>query len=153
MVYKRQKGCKAMLLIGLLIMAAAAVFAGVLLSENWGGTTYQVDGFGHVLGHLTLAEIFIAGLALMVIFVLGVWSVSVSSRIRKRASGRRRAETRAAREERDALLADRDRLASELAASRKAQPGMTHPGSPQHIQLDGRPTVVEQPPLVERSTV
>jgi len=142
-----------MLLIGLLIMAAAAVFAGVLLSENWGGTTYQVDGFGHVLGHLTLAEIFIAGLALMVIFVLGVWSVSVSSRIRKRASGRRRAETRAAREERDALLADRDRLANELAASRKAQPGMPVTGSPQHIQLDGRPTVVEQPSVVERSTV
>ena len=142
-----------MLLIGLLIMAAAAVFAGVLLSENWGGTTYQVDGFGHVLGHLTLAEIFIAGLALMVIFVLGVWSVSVSSRIRKRASGRRRAETRAAREERDALLADRDRLANELAASRKAQLGMPVTGSPQHIQLDGRPTVVEQPSVVERSTV
>jgi hypothetical protein len=142
-----------MLLIGLLIMAAAAVFAGVLLSENWGGTTYQVDGFGHVLGHLTLAEIFIAGLALMAIFVLGVWSVSVSSRMRKRASGRRRAENRAAREERDALLAERDRLAKELAATRAAQPVMTQPGTTQPIHLDDRPTMAEQPPSVERSTV
>jgi hypothetical protein len=141
-----------MLLIGLLIMAAAAVFAGVLLSENWGGTTYQVDGFGHVLGHLTLAEIFIAGLALMVIFFLGVWSVSVSSRMRKRASGRRRAESRAAREERDGLLAERDRLAKELEASRAAQP-LVLAGASQPIQLDDRPTMVGQPPVVERSTV
>lgn len=139
-----------MLLIGLLIMAAAAVFAGVLMSENWGGTTYQVDGFGHVLGHLTLAEIFIAGLALMVIFSLGVWSVSVSSRMRKRASGRRRAENRAAREERDGLLVERDRLAKELAAARAAQP---LDATSQPIHLDDRPTMVGQPPVVERSSV
>jgi uncharacterized membrane protein len=141
-----------MLLIGLLIMVAAAVFAGVLLSENWGGTTYQVDGFGHVLGHLTLAEIFIAGLSLMVIFFLGVWSMSVSSRMRKRASGRRRAETRAAREERDALLVERDRLAKELVAARAAQP-LALDGSSRPIQLDERPTMAGQPQVVERSSV
>lgn len=141
-----------MLLIGLLIMVAAAVFAGVLLSENWGGTTYQVDGFGHVLGHLTLAEIFIAGLALMVIFFVGVWSMSVSSRMRRRASGRRRAENRAAREEHDALVADRDRLAKELAAARAAQP-LVLDGSYRPIELDERSTMAGQPPVVERSSV
>lgn len=115
-----RKGVKAMLIIGLLIMAAAAVFAGVVMSENWGGSAYQVDGFGHVLGHLTLAEIFVSGVALTAIFFVGVWAASVSSRMRRRASGKRRAETRAVREDRDALVTERDQLASELAAERAA---------------------------------
>ena len=41
-----------MLIIGLLILLAAAAFAGVVISENWGGGTFAVKGFGHVLGHL-----------------------------------------------------------------------------------------------------
>jgi uncharacterized membrane protein len=121
-----------MLIIGLLIMVAAAVFAGVVLSENWGGPTYEIDGFGRVLGHLTLAQIFIAGIALMAVFVVGMWVASVSSRMRRRASGRRRAETRAVREEREALIADRDRLATELEEARRSRP----------IVLDDRPRVV-----------
>ena len=47
-----------MLIIGLLIVVAAAAFAGVVVSENWGGGTYAVKGFGHLLGHYTLAQIF-----------------------------------------------------------------------------------------------
>jgi len=127
-----------MLLIGLLIMVAAAVFAGVVLSENWGGPTYEIDGFGRVLGHLTLAQIFIAGVALMAVFVIGLWAASVSSRMRRRASGRRRAETRAAREEREALVADRDRLATELEAARNDRP----------IVLDDRSAVADDRPRV-----
>ncbi|HEY0870201.1 MAG TPA: hypothetical protein VGD55_07365 [Acidothermaceae bacterium] len=111
-----------MLLIGLLIVVAAAAFAGAVVSENWGGTTYTVHGFGHVLGHLTLAEIFLSGVILTTIFFLGLWVASVSSRIRRRTSNRRRAEARATREERDALLADRDRLARDLDAERAAHP-------------------------------
>jgi hypothetical protein len=115
------KGWKAMLIVGLLIAVAVAVFAGVVLSENWGGNTFTVNGFGHVLGHLTLAQIFISGIALTAVFFVGLWMASVSSRMRRRASGRRRAENRAIREEREDLLADRDRLARELAAERAAR--------------------------------
>ncbi len=114
-----------MLLIGLLIVVAAAAFAGAVVSENWGGPTYTVHGFGHVLGHLTLAQIFLSGVVLTAIFFLGLWVASVSSRIRRRTSNRRRAENRATREERDALLAERDRLASELDAERAARPVVT----------------------------
>jgi uncharacterized membrane protein len=109
-----------MLLIGLLILVAAAAFAGVLISENWGGGTFAIKGFGHVLGHYTLAQIFISGIVLTAIFFFGVWAASVSTRIRRRASNRRRAESRTAREEHDELVAERDNLARELAAKRDA---------------------------------
>jgi uncharacterized membrane protein len=111
-----------MLLIGLLILVAAAAFAGVLISENWGGGTFAIKGFGHVLGHYTLAQIFISGIVLTAIFFFGLWAASVSTRIRRRASSRRRAESRAAREEHDELVAERDRLARELAAAQRATP-------------------------------
>jgi uncharacterized membrane protein len=122
-----------MLIIGLLIVVAAAAFAGAVVSENWGGTTYTVHGFGHVLGHLTLAEIFLSGVILTAIFFLGLWVASVSSRIRRRTSTRRRAEVRATREERDTLLAERDKLASELDAERAAHPVVTQE-QPQYAQ-------------------
>jgi len=93
-----------------------------VLSENWGGDTFTVNGFGHVLGHLTLGQIFISGVALTAVFFVGLWMASISSRMRRRASGRRRAENRAIREEREELLADRDRLARELEAERAARP-------------------------------
>ncbi len=112
-----------MLLIGLLILVAAAAFAGVLISENWGGGTFAIKGFGHVLGHYTLAQIFISGIVLTAIFFFGLWAASVSTRIRRRASSRRRAESRAAREEHDELVAERDRLARELAAAQRTAPG------------------------------
>ena len=111
-----------MLLIGLLILVAAAAFAGVLISENWGGGTFAIKGFGHVLGHYTLAQIFISGIVLTAIFFFGLWAASVSTRIRRRASSRRRAESRAAREEHDELIAERDRLARELAAAQRTAP-------------------------------
>jgi uncharacterized membrane protein len=120
-----------MLLIGLLIVVAAAAFAGAVVSENWGGDTYTVHGFGHVLGHLTLAEIFLSAVILTTIFFLGLWVASVSSRIRRRTSSRRRAEARATREERDALLAERDRLARELDTERAANPDLVHDGAGQ----------------------
>lgn len=111
-----------MLLIGLLILVAAAAFAGVLISENWGGGTFAIKGFGHVLGHYTLAQIFISGIVLTAIFFFGLWAASVSTRLRRRASSRRRAENRATREEHDELVAERDKLARELAAAQRTTP-------------------------------
>lgn len=107
-----------MLFIGLLIAVAAAVFAGVVLAQNWGGTSHSIDGFGATLGSLTLAEIFLAGIILTTIFFLALWLASTSARMRRRASARRRAEHRSVREEHEAALADRDRLARELEAER-----------------------------------
>lgn len=146
-----------MLLIGLLILVAAAAFAGVLISENWGGGTFAIKGFGHVLGHYTLAQIFISGIVLTAIFFFGLWAASVSTRIRRRASSRRRAESRAAREEHDELVLERDRLARELAAARRTtpvaaapvaasttgQPAYVPPGLPAYAPAERR--AAEQP--------
>lgn len=110
-----------MLFIGLLIAVAAAVFAGVVLAQNWGGTSHSIDGFGATLGSLTLAEIFLAGIILTAIFFLALWLASTSARMRRRASARRRAEHRSVREEHEAALADRDRLARELEAERASR--------------------------------
>jgi uncharacterized membrane protein len=133
-----------MLLIGLLILVAAAAFAGVLISENWGGGTFAIKGFGHVLGHYTLAQIFISGIVLTAIFFFGLWAASVSTRIRRRASSRRRAEGRAAREEHDELVAERDRLARELAAAQRTAPGATAPGATARVAATttGQPAYV-----------
>ena len=103
-----------MLILGFLIVVAVAVFAGVVLSDNWGGSTVSITGFGHTLGHLTMAEIFLSGVVLTAIFFVGAWLIMLSSRMRRRASRSRRAETRAARQEREEIAAERDRLAGEL---------------------------------------
>jgi uncharacterized membrane protein len=150
-----------MLLIGLLILVAAAAFAGVLISENWGGGTFAIKGFGHVLGHYTLAQIFISGIVLTAIFFFGLWAASVSTRLRRRASSRRRAESRAAREEHDELLAERDNLARELAAQRAAHPvatGQPAYAAPAYVAGEQpaelfptatpRPVVLDQGPLM-----
>ena len=134
-----------MLLIGLLILVAAAAFAGVLISENWGGGTFAIKGFGHVLGHYTLAQIFISGIVLTAIFFFGLWAASVSTRIRRRASSRRRAESRAAREEHDELVAERDRLARELAAAQRTAPvaaTVAAPVAPVAATATGQPAYV-----------
>jgi len=128
-----------MIFLGLLIALAAAVFAAVLLAQNWGGASHSIEGFGYTLGSLTLAEIFLAGIILTAIFFLALWLAGLSTRMRRRAAIRRREETRAAREEHEGLAADRDRLARELDEERNrgraayagdAAPGDAGPGEP-----------------------
>ena len=111
-----------MLILGFLIVVAVAVFAGVVLSDNWGGSTTTIAGFGHVLGHLTMAEVFLSAVVLTAIFFVGAWLIMLSSRMRRRASRTRRAETRAARQEREEIAAERDRLARELEKARANAP-------------------------------
>jgi len=144
-----------MLIIGLLIVVAAAAFAGVVVSENWGGGTYAVKGFGHVLGHYTLAQIFLSAVVITAIFFFGLWAASVSTRLRRRASSRRRAESRAAREEHDELVAERDKLARELAAQRAATPVAVPAGAPVVVPpaTEQRPVVLDEGPLMHEIEV
>ena len=156
-----------MLIIGLLIVVAAAAFAGVLVSENWGGGTYAVKGFGHVLGHYTLAQIFISAAVLTAIFFFGLWAASVSTRLRRRASNRRRADAREAREEHDQLVAERDKLARELAAAQRTTakaaapaykeqpPAYVAPEQPTAVLVPSapRPVVLDDGPLMREIEV
>ena len=131
-----------MLIIGFLIVVAVAVFAGVVLSDNWGGSTVSITGFGHVLGNLTMAEVFLSGVVLTAIFFVGAWLIMLSSRMRRRASRTRRAETRAARQEREEIAAERDRLARELENARANAP-VAEPVT-EHVTTE-RPTEVRLP--------
>ena len=144
-----------MLILGLLIVVAAAAFAGVVVSENWGGGTYAVKGFGHVLGHYTLAQIFLSAVVITAIFFFGLWAASVSTRLRRRASSRRRAESRAAREEHDELVAERDKLARELAAQRAATPAAVPADAPVVVPPAAaqRPVVLDEGPLMHEIEV
>lgn len=135
-----------MLILGFLIVVAVAVFAGVVLSDNWGGSTTSIAGFGHVLGHLTMAEVFLSGVVLTAIFFVGAWLIMLSSRMRRRASRTRRAETRAARQEREEIAAERDRLARELEKARANAP-LAEPLT-QQMPVGTEPVVTE--PMVTR---
>jgi len=126
-----------MLFIGLLIALAAAVFAGVVLAESWGGATYAIHGFGHYLGSLTLAGIFLAGIIITTIFFLALYMASVSGRMRRRASARRRAEQRSMREEHENAIAERDRLARELEAERASRDTSAEPVYPRDTDVYG----------------
>lgn len=131
--------CMSMLLIGLLIALAAAVFAGVVLAEDWGGASYAIHGFGHHLGNLTLAGIFLAGIIITTIFFFALYMASISGRMRRRASARRRAEHRSLREEHEGIVAERDRLARELDAERASRPaanGNVYPTEPVYPRED-----------------
>ncbi|WP_431682396.1 hypothetical protein [Kitasatospora sp. KL5] len=79
-----------MLALGLLLLAVTGAFTGLLIAENLdGGPTYTVTMFGNDLATMNSLAIFLAGIALTLLFVLGCLMVLV---------GRRRsAELRAAR--------------------------------------------------------
>jgi uncharacterized membrane protein len=142
-----------MLLIGLLIVIAAVVFGAVEVAQNWGGTTYTVKGFGNTLGHFTLAEIFLAGIVLAAIFFVGLWMVSVSSRVRRRAAQQRKIEARDAAADREAAIADRDRLAGALQRERTAHSADLNRDREALAQRPTETAPVVTAPVVERPVV
>ncbi|MEV0192698.1 hypothetical protein AB0I39_29730 [Kitasatospora purpeofusca] len=74
-----------MLLFGLLLAAAAGTFTGLLIAGNLsGGPEYQVAVLGHDLVALSSLGIFLAGLALALLFGLGLLLVG-AGRSRRRA--------------------------------------------------------------------
>ncbi|MFJ9847059.1 hypothetical protein ACIRYZ_42855 [Kitasatospora sp. NPDC101155] len=109
-----------MLLLGLLLMAASGAFVGLLIADNLaGGPEYQVTILGNHLVTLNTLGVFLSGVALALIFCLGVALVSLARQARlvgTRPTVYRRAGTvpppvsarPAAPEERAAQQGDRD---------------------------------------------
>ncbi len=109
-----------MLLLGLLLLAATGVFTGLLASENWaGGPDYTVTMFGNTLGTLNSVQIFLAGIALTLVFCLGVAMAALGGRRMRR----RRAARHAAVREATRARAERDALAARLDAEQLGGPG------------------------------
>lgn len=100
-----------MLLLGLVLLGAAGAFAGLLVAQNTtAGPDYSVSLFGFDLGRLSLPQAFLAGIALALIFSLGL-ALAVGSMLRAR---HRRVARLAERREASRLRAERDELAARL---------------------------------------
>jgi len=85
-----------MLVLGLLIVAATVAFAIVVIADNLGGGPhYSVSLFDHHLATVSTLGAFLAGLALALLFAVGLMMMSAGARHERR----RRAELRAARRE------------------------------------------------------
>ncbi len=111
-----------MAIIGLLfILGAGAVTAGAIYD---GGESATIEVFG-LSADTTIGGVFIAGLATMLIFFLGVWLLfSSMGRSRRRRMERKQARTRQKEsvsqieEERAQLRAENERLNEQLATGR-----------------------------------
>jgi hypothetical protein len=100
-----------MLLLGLLLLCATGAFTGLLFAYNTGGgPDYTVTMFGNTLGTFNSLEIFIAGLALALIFCFSLFLMFGGAAMARRRRAARRAERREAR----AAIADRDAMAARL---------------------------------------
>ncbi|BCL27716.1 hypothetical protein ACFFS2_32635 [Streptomyces aurantiacus] len=104
-----------MLILGLLLLAATAAFTGLAISDNLtGGPHYTVSVLGNDIATMNTLEIFCAGLALALIFSLGLW-MAVGGALHRR--------TRKAR-----LRNERDALAARLSESEGAAGSTTAAG-------------------------
>src|SRR3954453_10497653 len=87
-----------MLFLGLLLLAATAAFTGLAISDNLGGGPhYTVSVLGNDIATMNTLAIFCAGLALALIFSLGLWMAT--------GGAMRRSRRIRMRKERDALAA------------------------------------------------
>jgi hypothetical protein len=98
-----------MLLLGLLLLCATGAFTGLLIAYNTsGGPDYTVAMFGNTLGTLNSLQVFLAGIALALVFCLSLAMTLGGASMWRRRQVARRAERRdavRARAERDALAA------------------------------------------------
>jgi len=95
-----------MLLLGLLLVAAAGTFAGLLIVQNPAGPQDAVSVLGFEIGRLSTAQAFMAGIALALACCLGIALVAGSARRRHR----RRAAWGGEQREAGGIQAERDDL-------------------------------------------
>ncbi|MDI5967084.1 hypothetical protein POF50_031095 [Streptomyces sp. SL13] len=104
-----------MLIIGLLLIAATAVFSALLIAFNLsGGPNYAVSMFGSHPFTISVLGAFLGGLALALIFGLGLWLMLGGAALLAR---RRRKHLAARHEARDAV-AERDDMRGQLDDAR-----------------------------------
>ena len=100
-----------MLLLGLVLLAATAAFTGLLIADNLsGGPHYTVMVGSDSIATMNMLGVFLAGIALALVFCLGLAMMSAGTARHRR----RRAELRSARREAAAVAAERDELAARV---------------------------------------
>ncbi|MFD7288811.1 hypothetical protein [Streptomyces sp. NPDC059863] len=102
-----------MLIIGILLMAATAAFTALLIAFNLsGGAHYAVTLFGSQPFTINTLGAFLGGIALALIFGLGLWLLLGGAALMARRSRKRR-EARRAVAERDELRGRLDDASTE----------------------------------------
>ncbi|MFJ6182273.1 hypothetical protein [Streptomyces sp. NPDC092295] len=110
-----------MLIIGILLMAATAAFTALLIAFNLsGGPDYAVTLFGSTPFTLNALGAFLSGIALALIFGLGLWLMLGGAALLAHRSRKRRAAR--------AAVSERDELRGRLDDSRTAPPEADHTG-------------------------
>ncbi|PVE09169.1 hypothetical protein [Streptomyces scopuliridis] len=122
-----------MLIIGILLMAAAAAFTALLIVFNLsGGPDYVVSLFGSHPFTINALGAFLSGIALTLIFGLGLWLALGAAALMARRSRKRRAarDAVAEREELrgrlDETRADSDRASSAARGTTEASRRPAH---------------------------
>lgn len=111
-----------MLLLGVLLLGASGAFICLLIAYNSsGGPEYDVAMFGHHLAMVNGPRIFLAGIALTLLFGLG-GAMTMAGGARARG---RRGELRKVRAEARRTAAERDALAKRLDTSAPATDAAT----------------------------
>ncbi|MET9774849.1 hypothetical protein ABZ023_11385 [Streptomyces sp. NPDC006367] len=86
-----------MVLLGLLLMAGAAAFAGLLIAYNLsGGPEYTVSLLGSEPFTINTLGAFLGGVALTLIFGLGLWMLTAGAVLARHRSKKRRGNRAAA---------------------------------------------------------
>ncbi|MEU9791331.1 hypothetical protein AB0E27_12015 [Streptomyces sparsogenes] len=65
-----------MLFLGLLLLAAAGAFTGLLIADNLGGPEYTVSVLGQDIATMNSLAVFCSGLALALLFCVGLSAVA-----------------------------------------------------------------------------
>jgi hypothetical protein len=113
-----------MLLLGLLLLAATAAFTGLAISDNLGGGPhYTVSVLGNDIAIMSTLAIFCAGLALALIFSLGLWMATGGAM-------RQRSRTMRMRDEMAARLSEREAAAGPQASATAGRAGPVTPTLP-----------------------
>ena len=108
-----------MLLLGLLLVGATAAFTGLVIADNTsGGPDYAVTVIGQHIATMNTLEVFLAGVALSLLFCLGVAMMSGGGRRVRR----HRSDLKSARREARDATAERDLIAARTA-DRTDDPG------------------------------
>jgi len=125
-----------MLFLGLLLLAATAAFTGLVLADNLsGGPDYNVTILGHHVVTMNTLSIFCAGLALALIFGLGVMMALTGGALRRRKS-RKLAQ---ARHTADDAARERDARAAQLHKTGAEPAGSTYDGDSWNNSREGEP--------------
>lgn len=108
-----------MLILGLLLLACTAAFTGLVIADNLGGgADHDVTVLGNHIATMNGLAIFCAGLALALIFSLGVMMAMTGGVLHRRRSRK----IAAARTEAAAAARERDELAARLASDPASAP-------------------------------